>query len=446
MAYTSSGLLLDLVAGTGITYGTGTQIATINDQSGLANHCTGAHDGATAPALTSPSFPIDALDWQSRPVIRYGLSDLAGVINRGYLVMPNTITGIASRNLTVYVVAMTYAQTNNGAFFTFGGTGMGNPFLWLQTQSNTPSKLSCTTLTSSSLISTMNKAVYCAAGGATSTILRMNNTEVSLGFTTNFTGLTGGTIGSYNAALGRWWAGDMYRIRVYTGQHNSTDRNTNCAQFISDYGIETSFDNQIHCIGDSRTYGVGSNVANGSLSYPAMVMQALHGTGWQVRNYGTGGISLGPVGTAGTLSAQAAAIIDPTFRADYRRNVIALLAGINDESGSSGAVVEGYISAYAAARKASNPLWEFWSLGELAASSRTAKSLACNQLLLAGDANINRYGNIGPGSTRAYPTLTNEADFTYYNSDSLHQIQAGTQLIADAVLRMINENNPARGF
>ncbi len=223
-------------------------------------------------------------------------------------------------------------------------------------------------------------------------------------------------LGARRAALGSFWKGDVLRAyavnRVLTAAEASRDDAAHRTLYRAGLVIHD---------GDSLTLGRCTTPALDG-TYPVVAAKA-SATDYQMRNYGVGGQ------TVATMTANAAANIDPFYDAARPFNIIVLWGGVNDIIGGGRTSAQAYadIVTYANARTAVG--WRVIVMTVIAATGtapQIADLLVLNSLLRA-NASGGTYTLVDPAGDARFQNFN---DTTYYNGDKTHQTNAGAAIIA----------------
>lgn len=415
MPVPTTNLVLDVKAGVGETL-SGSEITAWADQSGLGNHLTGQ--------TANTSKPISTTDTDGVPVVRFQWG-FGGAHPRGYFDVPSSVSGLATRSLTVYAVFKGYIGNDGQCVFSIDGYGAGFA-RFFSVANNTPFMMIATR--ESSQYVPINKSLFVWSGRAADSVVQFNNTRTA-GITAvgSATGLSGGDVGRFGGGPDSYLSGDLYRLLVYTSPHTNSEIDTVVAALYADHSIVTSYDKLAVLEGDSLTAGVGSTNLQ---SWPFQLVTPSYD--WLTFNLGQGSTKIGTIGTPGTMAAEAATQIDPLYAAfPYSRRVLLNFGGTNDigSDAQTGAQTFTRLVNWFAAE---TPVgWKTVAMTIPDRSGLRTPVSNFNTLIRGGDASIKAIVDCGYGA--ADTRLSDYTNLTYFDSDQLHLTNAGYGVVAEAV-------------
>lgn len=263
--------------------------------------------------------------------------------------------------------------------------------------------------------------------GASSTIRVANEvikTDASLSTTT----LTGATLGAPGNQLGGFFANLQIAALVICDSTLTAPQATSIRNWMSSFNIANR--KLIQCSGDSLTFGSFSSAGN---DYPSLIVPLLTGgsTTWNKWNNGNAG------DTIANMETKAQTFVDP-FQGMFTRSVVVGWAGTNDlAAGTSGATAAAALATWCTARRSAGAdkivIMDCIARGNLTAPQQTER-LAFNAALAAnGSPTWDTLVKLSLDSR-----LSNSADTTYYNADTIHLTDAGYAVVANLVAPAVN--------
>jgi lysophospholipase L1-like esterase len=443
-ALISSNLVADWQAGVGVTT-VGGQISQWNDQHQLLNN-----DGITNNLTqTSATYqPYDMTDAQGYRGVMFPWAYGSAHPN-DYLNIPNTLTGLNTTNLTVYVVATgPIDQERSETLIWFSGSsGWIRFFLAGTYPAYYPTSLSVGSQTST-LYPPLNRAVFIGSGNNVTTTLRWNNVTSTNAPQTATAFVNGGTVAVNNSAISGGseygYSGIIYRILVYKAAHTAAQMDAQVSELSVLYGVLTNYTKQAVCRGDSITEGVDSTMLQ---NYPFQLCERYPEIKW--RNQGIGGLKIGTNADAGTMYVIDGNFVDPLYDGTLQQNWLLFFGGVNDMNSDNltGALTYGRLTNYVAARKAARPWTVIVSTVQatIQSSGHPEKNAQYNSCIRTNAGGWDGYVDPGLNS----PIETRLDDYTntnYFDSDGLHLINAGYAVFADHFGQIVNVPHRTTGF
>jgi lysophospholipase L1-like esterase len=442
-ALIANNLAADWQGGAGLTV-SGGKISQWNDQHQLLNN-----DGLGPHTLTQSNAAFQPYDWTDSQGYRGVMFPWAfsSANPNTCLNISNSLSGLNTTNLTVYIVATgPVEQENNQTLIWFNGYGSG----WIKFyhgSANYPLSLFVGSR-ASTLYPPINRSVIVGAGDAGKTTLRWNNaiqTNAPLSATT--TG-GGGMVSSYNG--GEFYSGVIYRILVYNVAHTPAQMDAQVAELAALYGVLTNYTKQVVCRGDSITAGVGSGMLQ---SYPFQLSQRYPELEWH--NQGIGSIFIGTNGdSGGTMFDTDTNFVDTLYDGNLQQNWLFFLGGLNDIGGLypngtnlAAAVTFGRLTNYLAARKAVRPWTVVVSTVQGIANNdaRNAANIAYNSCIRTLPGNWDYL--VDPGINSPIESrLNNPYNLNIYWVDGLHLTNAGYEVLVEHFQQKINVPHRTTGF
>lgn len=443
-ALITNNLVADWQAGVGVTAASG-RISQWNDQHQLLNN-DGLTNNLTQASATSQ--PYDMTDAQGYRGVMFPWA-FGSAHPDDYLNIPNTLPGLNTTNMTVYIVAtgpMDQERSETLIWFN-GAPGWIRFFLAGTYPAYYPTSLSVGSQ-SSTLYPPLNRAVFVGSGNNVRTTLRWNNVTSTNAPQSATTLVNGGTIAVNNGAISGGseygYSGIIYRILVYKAAHTAAQMDAQVSELSALFGVLTNYTKQAVCRGDSITEGVDSTLLQ---SYPFQLCERYPEIEW--RNQGIGGLKIGTNGVAGTMYAIDGNFVDPLYDGTLQQNWLLFFGGVNDmnSDGLTGAATCGRLTNYVAARKAAHP-WKVIACtvqATIQSSGHPEKNAQYNSCIRTNAGGWD--GFVDPGLNSPVETRLNDYSNTnYFDSDGLHLINAGYGVFADHLGQVVNVPHRTTGF
>jgi lysophospholipase L1-like esterase len=255
--------------------------------------------------------------------------------------------------------------------------------------------------------------------------MKVYRNGVQYGSTVTGLGVWAGTLASTTTVIGASdtaslnpWAGHLAHVAVWADTVLAASEMAAIAAMIQRPG-------QILFEGDSRTVGLQANAT----PYPMQAMASIGGN-WLAYTVAAGGE------TAATMITQRAAQIDGLYAASLPRNIVTILAGVNDAAGGASAatIYANLKSWWGGARAAgfrviAQTEIDAQSAGLNTVSWHSSILPALNALILS-DPSL--YDAVARNDQD--PRLQDATNTTYFNVDALHLATAGNTALAENVL------------
>jgi len=417
-AVPGTGLVADYNAALGVTE-SGGLVSQWNDQHQTLNaDGLGPHNATQATGASKPTL---VTDFQGNPGILFPW-DLSPSHPNTFLTIPTSLTGMATRSLSVYAVMSHWHKDNPTAIFSLSS----GQFMSLWSISSSPKRPAVWDQVAPTLYIPSNKSILATVGRASGSVVQWNDTRVTLSTVGSATGLSGGEIGREASSSSRWFSGIIYRLLIYNVPHTNAEVDAVVNALEAEHSVTMSYTNQIVCRGDSLTEGYGETALR---SYPLQLNELL--PTWKMYMYGSSGQQIGDSGTSNQMYNMDSAAIDPLFDGTMTRNVLAFMGGTNDinAGGLTGAQTFTRLTGYLTARKAAHA-WETM-VGTLPDRGTLDTQVGdYNTLIRTGDSTIDRIADYGKASS-IETRLNLSTNATYFNADGVHLTNAGYGVIAE---------------
>lgn len=405
------------VAGFGETLSSG-RVTTWADQHTSGNDMTG--EGTYKPKSVT--------DGAGNPAILYDWDDDTAFDGH----FSFATTGFDNRDLSVYMVIAPTRVRQTMAFFDLGG---GGSVQFRQIEHSTgPHEVRFKTTTGDGLYQPCNKQVLHFQSGASALRQGINNTTYSSGAGSSGTGLDGGTIGAKHASstggINRF-EGYIYAIYIYQDYHDATTADAIIADLITEFGVQTVYNNLAICGIDSLAAG---KIAGNENAWPTKVFgQGGDLDDWLYFNVSEPGHQVGDGTDADIDYPDHMDGLEDFMLTGTTRNVCVTLGGTNDLWGGSQTAAATWtrIKEFCADRKTAGFETAVITIPDLTHAASAASTL--NTSIRGGDSSIDIVIDSGKGGDSPSDRLGDYTDTGYFDGDGVHILAASHTIIAEDV-------------
>lgn len=350
-----------------------------------------------------------------------------------FMNLPPSLSGLDTKNSTVYVVSTGPLTPQNQTLIWFGGSSAG----WINfyQNSNFPPAFSVGPQ-ASTLYPTLNPAVFVGSGSSNQTTIRWNYATQTFTAQAEAVSGHGGMLAANNSSA--FYFGIIYRVLVYKAAHTPAQMDAQVGALTARYGVLTNYTKHVVCRGASSSEGVGSTMLQ---SYPFQLWQRYPDIAWH--NQGLGG-EIGTNGLTGSMYDQDGSFVDLLFNDKLQENWLFVLGGINDiNAGLSGRATWERLTNYVTTRKAAHP----WTVvvctiqNDVLEPTTNADYNAC---IRTNGGPWDRF--VDPGLNSPIESRLNDPHNTnYFISDGVHLTNLGYSVMADHFGQIVNVPHRATG-
>lgn len=431
MALPTTGLILDLRAGVGIT-ASGGRISQWNDQSAAGNHLT---------QTTAAAQPYDAVDEDGEKIVRFpaGTGNLQNAAV--YFDLPSSLVISNQRAHTMLIVARivswnvaqqaiishsTTAAIAATATWYIDIMGAGGP-------GAAPNFLLGTRYPDTNRIYVPNNKTihgFRSRSGAVD-FYSADKTQSTATQAPANTNMAGGTFGRYSTTAAQFSKMNVYRVLIWDRALTDQEITDAKAALVSEYSLATGFTKLAVIKGDS--------IIQGSLAVDNRVPTlGAFPADWLCYTLGYGGEKIGTsTSDASTMRARRATWIDPLYDAAMAQNVLVIMGGTNDMAVPSTAAqiianMEGFVDEILAANT-----WDVrvQTVPERNDNGYATVSTDYNVLIRALDAGdgVSAIIDAGKGGDIPLGRLDDSSDTTWFFTDKVHPLSSGSFAIRSAI-------------